>query len=477
MQEKFREIVESAKDAIIIMEDGVITYINSYGATTLGYQKDEIIGKNFVEFISDEDKEKAQENYRRTTEGKKTFLYEVLVKKKNGTSLPVEISAQKIQEKDGDFEVAFIRDISARKKAEKVFYLQEERFHAVTENIPDIIARYDSDSRYVYINAAGEKAFGLSKKDVFWKTDKDLGFYNERSEAFEDAIASVFKTKEGKTFYSEGSFSGQKRYYYTILVPEFFEDGEVNSVLSITRDITEIREIDEVKSEFISITSHQLRSPLSVINWCALSLLRGEVGEMELEQIDHLEKIHESTRKLIKITDVFLNTTMIDLEMFVFNPKEIDAVDLIEEVLRESRETIERERIHFTRNYPRNISVKFDPRVLKIIFRGMVSNAIEYTPKEGSVDFSLERRENILYLEIGDSGCGVPEEDQEKIFTKFYRAEPARNMKAYGTGLDLYLIKAILAKVNGEVRIESPNPKYGRGTVFYIKIPIVSNEE
>ncbi len=473
MDVDYRAIIEKARDGVVVIDGEIIKYVNPSATEVLGYSKEDFLDANFLEFVYEEDRERVQKNYENTMKGGKTFLYEIKLKKKDGNLLTVEIQAQKIKYQGREVDLAIIRDVSSRKKAEQVFFRQEERFHAVTENTPDIIARFDEEYRYVYINAAGGEALGVSKKDIFWKTERDIGIEEERAEAFEDAISFVFKNRKKKTFYSEMMVKGEKKHYYTIMVPEFFADGDVNSVLSITRDITKIREIDQIKSEFISITSHQLRSPLSIINWCSLALIRGDAGKISGEKREYMERIHESAKKLIKITDVFLNTTMLDLEMFIFNPKKIDIEEEAKAITREFAEFAEKKKINFTEEYKDLSPVRFDPRVLKIIFRGIISNALEYTPKGGEVYFVLrEEEDGEINLEIGDSGCGISEDDKEKIFTKFYRAKVARDIKTYGTGLDLYLIKSILDNIGGSIEIQSPSPRLGKGTAFYIKIPV-----
>jgi PAS domain S-box-containing protein len=469
MNEEYKLIVEDAKDGIVITRNNVILYVNRYISEVTGIAKEEIIGRKLSDIIrKDEELEKKRDN---------VSIYEIVFQNKDGKRFIGEVHEQKIQYQGEESEVLFIRDITTRKKTEEVFLLQEERFHGVAENTPDIITRFDREYRYVYINKAGEKAFGISKKDIFWKSDEDLGITDDRTMAFREAIDYVFEKKEKKTFYNELLINGERRYYYTILVPEFFKDGEVNSVLSITRDITEIREIDQIKTDFISITSHQLRSPLSIINWCIISLLNKESGNTKEEE-EYLQRIDDSTRKLIKITDVFLNTTLLDLEMFVFNFKEIDLVAIAKETAREFDYLVEKRKINFNVIIDDFPLVKFDKRVLKIIFRGLLSNAVEYTPENGNIDFLLKRvdRGNICF-EIGDNGFGILPEEKKKIFTKFYRSDSAKNMRAYGTGLDLYLIKSILDKMGGSIEVESPNLKYGKGTVFCVKIPLHNEEK
>ncbi len=474
MDNYYKTIIEKINDGVVIIKDNNIIYANPYAEKSLGYELGEIIHSNFLKFVGDGSKKEVVQNYGKTIAGEETYTYEAELIKNDGSLMPAEIHAQLISYNGENAVAAIIRNIDARKKAEEVFHLQEERFFAVTENTPDIIARFDEECRYVYVNRSAEKEFGIPKKDFFWKNDKDLGIENKRSAAFKDAILSVFKTRKKKTFYSEVENSGEKKYYYTFLIPEFFKDGAVNSVLSITRDITEISEIDRIKADFISITTHQLRSPLSIISWCSKSLLRGDVGGVKREQKDYLEKIHSSTRELIKITDSFLNTTMFDLDMFVFDFCDVDIIDISKKTMKEFSKKLGEKKINVNLSYcNESLIIKIDPRILKIILRGLISNAIEYTKEGGNIDLLVkEKSDSSILIEIGDDGCGISKEDQKKVFTKFYRADAAKSLKAHGTGLDLYLIKSILDKLGGSINLESPNPKFEKGTLFFVSLPL-----
>ncbi|MEA2092434.1 MAG: PAS domain-containing sensor histidine kinase [Patescibacteria group bacterium] len=360
------------------------------------------------------------------------------------------------------------------KKIEEVFNQQERRFRAITDNTPDMIARFDEDCRYVYVNKTMEDIFGMSQKDFFWKNDAELGIKGERTPLFCEAINYVFNKKEKKEFYFEENIKNERRYFYAILIPEFFEDGSVASALSITRDITEIKEIDQIKSEFISITTHQLRSPLSAINWCSQTLLSEESGELSEDQRNYLENIRESTQKLIKITDVFLQTTILDLEMFIINSEEVDVVVFLKKIVKSFSDKIEKKNIKLSEDYDSSIVLENDPRVLSIVFKNMILNAIEYSPENGSVDISLKKEKDNVIFEVGDSGCGIKEKDKNKIFAKFYRSEKARSIKTYGTGLDLYIVKELLIKMKGKIEVESPNPKFKKGCLFRVTLPTVT---
>jgi signal transduction histidine kinase len=313
----------------------------------------------------------------------------------------------------------------------------------------------------------------MSQKDFFWKNDAELGIKGERTPLFCEAINYVFNKKEKKEFYFKENIKNERKYFYTILIPEFFQDGSVASALSITRDITEIKEIDQIKSEFISITTHQLRSPLSAINWCSQALLSEESGKLSEDQKNYIENIRESTKKLIKITDVFLQTTILDLEMFIINPENVEVAGFLKKIVKNFKEKIEEKKIKLTEEYDDSVILENDPRALNIIFQNMVLNAVEYSPENGLVDISLKKEKDNVIFEVGDNGCGIKEEDKNKIFAKFYRSEKARSIKAYGTGLDLYIVNELLLKMKGKIEVESPNPKFGKGCLFRVTLPIV----
>ncbi len=473
--EKYKKIIEKLPDTVILLDDYKIKYINKCGLKKFNLEKEEAQGVDFFDLVADLDKETVKNNH--TKKGKdKSFVYEASFFKNKEKNIFFRGEARvSVVEVDGsNFSLIVIRELEERKKIEEVFNQQERRFRAITDNTPDMIARFDEDCRYVYVNKATENIFQIPQKNFFWKNDEELGIKGERTPLFCEAINYVFNKKEKKEFYFEENIRQERRYFYAILVPEFFQDGSVASALLITRDITEIKEIDQVKSEFISITTHQLRSPLSAINWCSQSLLSEESGEINESQRSYLKSIQEATQRLIKITDVFLQTTILDLEMFIINPEKVDIVPFFKKITNSFKEKIEEKKINFTEEYDESIVLENDPRAISIIFKNIILNAIEYVPEGGLVDVYLRKEGDAVVFKVGDNGCGIREEDKSKIFAKFYRSERARMVKSYGTGLDLYIVKELASKMKGEVEVESPNPKFEKGCLFRVSFPVIT---
>lgn len=473
MEEKHKEILENIEDVVLLIKEEKINYINSYGAYIFGYSKEELKGKNFLKFVGESSQETVKENYKKNNEGKKVFPYEASFKRKNGDLICGEVKSKKTSFNGDFFNLVVIRDVSKKKKLEEVFRRQEEKFHAVAENIPDVIACFDEEARYTYVNKAAEKLYGIPKKSFFWKKEEDIKELGEDKESFKEAIKLVFKHKKKKEFYTERKFHGEKRYYYVILVPEFNEKKEVVLVHGIMRDITEIKMIDEAKSEFIAMTTHQLRTPLSRINWCSLLLLQGEGGELSKDQEEYLKKIREETGGLIRTTDALLNTKVLDLNAFVFNLEKTDVVALAKEASEKFKENALQKEISFSEEYDENLrEVKTDTYALKIILKALLSNAVNYTNKGGEITFSVKKKESKIVVDIGDSGIGIKKEERKKIFEKFYRSQRAKNKKVHGLGLGLYLVNSILEKIEGEITFFSPHPKFKKGSLFRIEFPL-----
>lgn len=470
MDEIYKKIIESANDGIVVIKNGKIIYINDYGLRTIGYSREEVVGKGLLDFVKEEDKEKVYTNYERTMKEIINPVYTASFCHKNGDNVTAEINSKKITTSEGDLLFAIIRNNNVKEKLDLIFKEQEERLHNLTEHTPDMIARLDEDCRYIYVNDAMEKTFNIPRKDFFWKNNEELGIKKEEIETLEESVSFVFQNKIKKSFYSKTIIDNENKYYFTILIPEFYNDGVVKSVLAITRDITEIKEIDQVKSDFIATTTHQLRSPLSIVKWCSLSLLEEDLTETAK---DYVCRIQKASKDLIKITDVFLNTTILDLEMFILHYKEFNVKAFLEDIIFNFKYLIEDKKISFSNNCDPNLKIKFDENVFKIIIRGLLSNALEYTGEEGIVSISTYKEEENMIIIVSDNGCGIPLEEQKKVFTKFYRSSIAKNVRAYGTGLDLYIIKSFVSKANGDIKVESPNPEFGKGTIFTIKIPLV----
>lgn len=476
-EEKYRNLVERANDGIVIIRDGKVKYANPSITDMLGYKKSKIVETDFENYVTEEERNKFLIRYEKTGEGDMPSVYETVLKNMNGRKIYVEMNSGFINYEGGLADLLIVRDITQRRQIEEIVHQREQEFRNLVERAPDIIARFDNGHRYVYINPAIEKETGAHPRDLFWKTPREAGLPDDVARIWEEALDTVFATRSDKAIYTEQETPVGKKYYYTRLLPELDKGGEVRTVLSISRDITEAKEIDKVKSEFISVSSHQLRTPLSVIRWCTVMFLDGMLGDITKEQKGYLEKIYGSTRKLIRISNAFFNAAILDLGILSVIPKKTDLIEVAKDSIKDMDADRKERGIKISERYEADLPlIKADKRLLSTIFKGLLSNAVKYGYEGGNVWLEIKKQETDVLVKISDDGRGIPEKEQPKIFTKFFRADNVKGEELYGTGLDLYIIKEIITNFGGTIWFESPNPDIGKksrkGTSFHFTIPL-----
>ncbi|GAI06183.1 unnamed protein product, partial [marine sediment metagenome] len=238
----------------------------------------------------------------------------------------------------------------------------------------------------------------------------------------------------------------------------------------MTRSFERLAEASRMKSEFINIISHQLRSPLTNIKWTFELLTSREMEVPSGKVEEYLNNVKENIARMVELIDDLLIVSKIEQGTFPVLKKEFSLEDLVREQV--SRYKVFAEASHIELNfYPqKNLSEVFtDPSLLKLVVENLIDNAVRYTKGKGKVKISLERREKDLFFKIKDSGVGIPKKEQRYIFQKFFRAEHILKERTRGSGLGLYVCKSIIEKLGGKIWFESEE---GKGTTFYFTLPI-----
>jgi signal transduction histidine kinase len=251
-------------------------------------------------------------------------------------------------------------------------------------------------------------------------------------------------------------------------------DGKVIGTIKIFRDITNEREIDKAKTEFVSLASHQLRTPLSAVNWYAEMLLAGDAGELNEKQKKYLDEVYRSNQRMVELVNALLDVSSLELGTFVSDPKSTDICKLAQDVIDEQKPQIDVKKLSFSFLCEESISrIQVDPKHLRMVVQNILSNAVKYTPEGGKIVLSISStdKKNVL-LKISDTGYGIPKNQQDKIFTKLFRADNVRDKDTDGTGLGLYIVKSIVENSGGKVWFKSSGEEGNKGTVFYVTLPL-----
>ena len=244
-------------------------------------------------------------------------------------------------------------------------------------------------------------------------------------------------------------------------------------LLVILRDITREKTVERLKTEFVSISAHQLRTPLSAVKWTLKMILDGDLGEISKEQREFLLKTYKSNQRMIRLINDLLNITRIEEGRFLYNIKSQNIIKIAQEVISSYSALAKRKKIGLKFQKPKNKipEPKIDIEKINIVFQNLIDNAIHYTNNGGEVNVSikyLEDQNNIL-ISVKDTGIGIPKNQQKRIFKRFFRGIDAVKMETVGTGLGLFIAKNIVDAHGGKIWFESIESK---GTTFYFTIPI-----
>ena len=238
----------------------------------------------------------------------------------------------------------------------------------------------------------------------------------------------------------------------------------------ITRSFERLAEASRMKSEFINIVSHQLRSPLTNIKWTFEVMASEEFKVPAEKQEEYFVNVKENIARMVELIDDLLIVSKIEQGSFSVAKVEISLKDLTEDLVERYKVFAEASRIKLNFYSQENMpKVLADPSLLKIVTENLIDNAIRYTKGGGIVEIKLIKEKDKVLFAIKDSGVGIPQKDQKYIFQKFFRAENISKERTRGSGLGLYVCKSILNRLGGQIWFKS---QLGKGTTFYFTLPI-----
>lgn len=243
---------------------------------------------------------------------------------------------------------------------------------------------------------------------------------------------------------------------------------------SITNSFEKLAEVSRLKSEFISIVSHQLRSPLSNFRWVIDLLISGKTEKVSEKQLSYLQILMENTSRMDELVSDLLVVSRIESGGIFFKNEEVSLSDLVEKIVSRAMPLARASNIELGVSVRDKLPLIFcDPFQISQAIENLVDNAIHYTKSRGRVEIAIERKDSQVYLGIKDGGVGIPREDQKFIFQKFFRGSNASKQETRGSGLGLYIARSIVEKSGGKIGFISQE---GQGSTFWFTLPIINNK-
>lgn len=255
----------------------------------------------------------------------------------------------------------------------------------------------------------------------------------------------------------------------SITVSPIILNGRPVGAIEVFRDITEEQEIDRMKSEFISLASHQLRTPLSTIKTYTHMLADGYFGPLEAPQTSPLQTIITATNTMNELISVLLNIARIESGSIAISAGDYDAAQLVTDVMKQLQVTADARGVRLRFIPPvRPVGIHTDSLITKEILANLISNAVKYTPTLGTVTVRVRDLQHGVRFAVHDTGIGIPKQVHDKIFAKFFRAPNALREETVGTGLGLYVVHGLVATLHGKIWFRSAE---NAGSTFYVSLP------
>ncbi|MDO8498672.1 MAG: ATP-binding protein [bacterium] len=341
------------------------------------------------------------------------------------------------------------------------------RLADVLKSITNGLLVCDGGKVVLLTNPALETIIGLSSKDTtiesffqtFDCTELDLG------KKLDEVLSG------GVSVYID-DLCLDSSIYEMFINPVRSDAGEILGAAIVVHDVTPSKEADRVKTEFLSIAAHQLRTPLGSMRWNIEMLLNGDMGELSKKIRGTLMEVYQGTQRMIILVSNLLTVSRIDQGRVPEQPSKVDVVEVIKDVIREVEfSTVERsERVELKIGSSRIPKIFLDSQRLRDVVQNLISNAVKYNRFGEKVVVRVDFKDDFVNLSFHDKGIGIPKKEQGKLFSKFFRASNAAHSRTEGNGLGLFIVKSYIEGWGGKVWFESEE---GKGTTFYISLPKV----
>jgi len=463
-------IVESSDDAIFSkMLDGTILSWNSGAERLYGYRASEIVGRPVRTLVPADRHQELQDIMHRLQAGERVDHFETVRIRKDGRLVEVSITLSPVKDAAGQISGAstISRDITERKQFEHQLRLSEHRLRALTEQSADAIQLLSAEGKILYSSDSVERVLGYKPEEI-QGAGADPYIHPDDFPYFMEKFTSLLQTPGGQeTLEYRVKHKNGSWVWIEATGSNYLHDPHIHAIVGNFRNITERKLIEQRKDDFISMTSHELKTPLTSL------LVYTELLHTHLEQEGYQKAVHYLSRmdaqltRLTKLIADLIDISRVQAGKLVFAEEPVGVDDLVREVVEHIQPTAPRHRILIEGRAQREI-VGDKERLGQVVIN-LLSNAIKYSPQAEKVVVSMTHTSDEVTISVQDFGIGIPPHHQERIFERFYRVSSNQEKPFPGLGIGLYLSHQIIRHHGGRIWVESVE---GQGSTFSFALPL-----
>lgn len=472
-ERRLSSILSTLADGVVTIDsDGTILSVNQAAERIFGYSTEEVSGKNFRFLLPKSERRGRRaffENYVRAGKGEHTGTgREVTGLRKSGAEFPLEVAVNSLEIDGKQLFTSVVRDLTIQKQSET----RLKRQAWVLGNIADPVLLTDPQGNIVECNKAAETALGYERVELLGSPVMDLLVPD--SVVSDDLMQSEARTlaDSGQAWRSEFKIKckdGSIRIFANTTTGMFDERGTLIGRISVNRDVTEQREVDRMKSEFVSVVSHELRTPLTSIMGSLGLIKSGAMGEVGEEVAGMINIAHSNSDRLIRLINDILDLEKIEAGKMEFHNEQLDVTALLVQAESDNKGYADKNDVTLTISQQmRDVFINADKDKIAQVFANLLSNAIKFSPTGETVELGAHRHGQMIRFFITDRGPGIPDEFRGTIFGKFSQADSSATRQKGGTGLGLSICKTIVDRLDGEIAFDSV---LGEGSTFFFDLP------
>ena len=393
------------------------------------------------------------------------FTYRLLLP--NGTLKYIESRGEATLDPEGNVlkVLETLMDVSDRVRAEQSFQRSEEHLHLITDALPVLIAYIDINQHYRYINRTYETWYGKSRSYIIGKPMQEL--WGESN--YQKILPYVKTVLAGKavTFESQPNTESNSYWVSATYIPDFDADG-VKGFFSLIEDITERKIAEQIKSEFVSIASHEMRTPLTSIHGVIKLLCAGRLGELTESGQNMAQMALRNSERLVRLVNDILDLERMESGRDKIAKQTCNSAELIRQALDTLRSMAAQQDIVLETDATAVEFLGDRDRLIQTL-TNLISNAIKFSPANSTIWITSHEQEQKVLFAVKDNGRGIPQDKQETIFERFQQVDASDSRKKGGTGLGLSICRHIVEQHGGKIWVESV---FSQGSIFYFSLPI-----